>query len=895
MKISFATLAFCTLPLLPAAQSEKGAAHLNPQSVNPQSVIRAVVIGISDYQDPAIPDLQFAHRDAEAFAAWLQSAAGGSVPPENIQVLLNEKATMGRVAMALWALMTQCVEGDQAIIYFSGHGDVETKTIRQNGFLLCYDSPSATYVAGALPLGYLQDVVSTLSVQNKARVLVISDACHAGKLAGSDIGGPQATAQNLARQFANEVKILSCQPNEFSLEGTQWGGGRGCFSYHLTDGLYGLADRNADDLVTLFELEMYLGEKVPEETAPHKQFPFAIGEKTARMARVDAPALAALRQVKSGQSPMLNSTGMKGWEDDLVSATDSVTQALYYAFKDALEHGALLDTAGGYQNAWALLPQLLERESLSELHGLLRRNLAAALQDEAQQALNALLDDDPYEANQWQYNPGKYTRYPEYLAKSIELLGEQHYMYETLMAKQLFFKASNLVNAKAFFSEGVTHIDSFNREARSLLSAALRYEPDGAYLYYGIGKSYDYNSLFIDSFYYFNNKAIEMSPSWIMPRLDIIQNCLYSQFTGDWKSCENHLLQALALKPDSYVLTEKMAWLYQRMLRMDDAIDLAWKMTRLRPDLPNGYATLGSTHFRLREYPLAYKYSRKALEIDSTVWSWPMEVIGFLFLSTRQYESSFMLYDEFINKGYESSAWWIPSYTFSLMNQTDLTKKYFNWYYTKYPPNEEEKLFRLGVDIYTLFHDGYLKETRDRIQEYNALCSRISGVATAEKAAYFGLSGQIFELEQQPDSAEIYFKKAVNYYSDLNCSWAGKPVCAEARYHYARFLLTQNRPADAEAQLLKAEEIDPRNPLNYLGMAALHAAQKNDKEALDWLAKALEWYYPDYDEIMDEPLFKKIRKTKRFKALMKQYFPDGSDRPKVEALARKYLPEVFGG
>lgn len=123
-------------------------------------------------------------------------------------------------------------------------------------------------------------------------------------------------------------------------------------------------------------------------------------------------------------------------------------------------------------------------------------------------------------------------------------------------------------------------------------------------------------------------------------------------------------------------------------------------------------------------------------------------------------------------------------------------------------------------------------------------------------------------------------------------SWGGF-FYAEARYHYARFLLTQHRPAEAEAQLKAAEETDPRNPLNYYGMTALHAAQKQDREALDWLAKALEFYYPDYDEIMAEPLFQKIRKTKRFKALMKQYFPDGSDRPKVEALAKEYLPELF--
>ncbi len=41
---------------------------------------RAVVVGISDYQDPAIPDLRFPDCDAEAFAAWLRSPAGERLP-----------------------------------------------------------------------------------------------------------------------------------------------------------------------------------------------------------------------------------------------------------------------------------------------------------------------------------------------------------------------------------------------------------------------------------------------------------------------------------------------------------------------------------------------------------------------------------------------------------------------------------------------------------------------------------------------------------------------------------------------------------------------------------------------------------------------------------------------
>ncbi|MBK6996745.1 MAG: hypothetical protein IPH31_18130 [Lewinellaceae bacterium] len=77
---------------------------------------------------------------------------------------------------------------------------------------------------GRVPDIFLKDVVTTLSTENKARVLIITDACRSGKLAGNSIGGAQLTSQNLAQQFANEIKILSCQPNEYSLEGEQWGG-----------------------------------------------------------------------------------------------------------------------------------------------------------------------------------------------------------------------------------------------------------------------------------------------------------------------------------------------------------------------------------------------------------------------------------------------------------------------------------------------------------------------------------------------------------------------------------------------------------------------------------------------------------------------------------------------
>ncbi|MFZ1514509.1 MAG: caspase family protein, partial [Saprospiraceae bacterium] len=225
----------------PASSVGRGASPIGTKTEQSTSgATYAVVVGISDYQDKDIPDLRYADKDAEAFANFLRSEAGGKLDKDHLKMLLNKEATMAQFANALDWLWENVKEGDQAIIYFSGHGDVEKKSLTQPGFLLCWDAPARVYMAGgAFALPMLQEVISTLSIQNKAKVIVITDACRSGKLAGNSVGGAQATASNLSKQFANEIKILSCQPNEYSIEGEQWGGGRGAFSFNLVNALYG--------------------------------------------------------------------------------------------------------------------------------------------------------------------------------------------------------------------------------------------------------------------------------------------------------------------------------------------------------------------------------------------------------------------------------------------------------------------------------------------------------------------------------------------------------------------------------------------------------------------------------------------------------------------------------
>ena len=58
----------------PQTNSPKGAPPINANE-KPLEIKNtyAVVVGISDYQDPGIPDLRFADKDAEAFANYLRS------------------------------------------------------------------------------------------------------------------------------------------------------------------------------------------------------------------------------------------------------------------------------------------------------------------------------------------------------------------------------------------------------------------------------------------------------------------------------------------------------------------------------------------------------------------------------------------------------------------------------------------------------------------------------------------------------------------------------------------------------------------------------------------------------------------------------------------------------
>ena len=538
-----------------------GAAHSTTEQVYTGST-RALVVGISDYQNPTITDLQFAASDALAFANYLKDPKKGKMDPKNVVLLLNEHATAANVISTLYKMMEATKEGDQVILYFSGHGDVESNTLTQPGFLLCWDAPSSVYmIGGTFSLVYLQEILSTLSISKKAKILFIADACHSGKLAGSSVNGAQITASNLTKQFANEVKILSCQPDELSLESNKWGNGRGLFSYYLIEGISGAADMNQDQNITLLELDRYLGDKVPSEALPRSQIPMILGNKSLTIA-----------QIPIDEGGMQSGTIIDPVDSNqlLVKNKHSV---LIDSFKIQLLQKNYIKPQG--HSAWDFLMKLSKINELSDSVTIWKQDLAAALQNECQQAINDYQRSDPVELRKrWTFD-NRYADYPIYLDRAIQLLGAGALLDKHLKARLHYFKGLNL-RLLGELHKDMESLDSAVVEQNICLSL----QPDAAFAYNELGliarRKKDFTSAVL-----FFEKAIKISPRWILP---------------------------LANLCSTYLDLEKP----------EEAIRYGVAATTGQDSLPLAYYNLGTTYITLKDYKLAISNLSIAATLDSS-------------------------------------------------------------------------------------------------------------------------------------------------------------------------------------------------------------------------------------------------------------------------------------
>ena len=286
------------LPFILLLQSLAGYSQLN-NSQPVKGKTYAVVVGISKYENmDEDSQLEFADEDARVFAGYLRSAAGGSVPEENIKLLLNKDATYSNIYDALKWLLDSCQKNDLAYFYFSGHGSLENITMSQEAYLISYNTLPNNFAYNAVRIGYVNDLANTLSARNNGKVILITDACHSGSVS-IDATGMKLAADQLRKTRSNEIRLSSCQKDQLSNEDIFWGGGRSVFSYYLVKGLMGEADLRHDHSITVSDIKIYLDSvfSIDKKLASlPEQKPLIAGNDHFKLATVSGPIVGSSLQ-----------------------------------------------------------------------------------------------------------------------------------------------------------------------------------------------------------------------------------------------------------------------------------------------------------------------------------------------------------------------------------------------------------------------------------------------------------------------------------------------------------------------------------------------------------------------------------------------------------------------
>jgi hypothetical protein len=235
----------------------------------------AVVIGISKYQDTRIPALRYASKDAQSFYNWLISPNGGKYAPSRVKLLIDEQATENRIRGSLFEWLSQALEEDIVMIYFAGHGSPQSPDKPDNLFLLPYDTKYNSVATTGFPMWDIETALKRFI--SAKRVIVITDACHAGGVGqsfdvarragrGINVVPISSNLQNLSKIGDGICIISASDDSQYSQESKKWGGGHGVFTYYLLQGLKGEADYSNDNRVNLGEIIPYLSEQVRRAT-----------------------------------------------------------------------------------------------------------------------------------------------------------------------------------------------------------------------------------------------------------------------------------------------------------------------------------------------------------------------------------------------------------------------------------------------------------------------------------------------------------------------------------------------------------------------------------------------------------------------------------------------------
>jgi uncharacterized caspase-like protein len=263
---------------------------LQAAEIPPDAKTFALVVGISQYQKlPHDLWLQYPDADAKALSRHFASPRGGAIPADHMLLLTNEQATTAAIRRAFQSfLKTRPGKNDTVYILIAGHGTVDNS----GAYILTYDSDPNNLAGTAIPMAELHTVVEQ-ALSKVGHVILLADVCRAATIAGQKTTTLGGVVAEIGEAPGELLGLMAARPKELSLEGPEFGGGHGAFTWSVLRGLEGAADSDHDGFVTAGELIDFVSTDVPKLTHD-KQHPRDFGnmEDSTNLADLSKPGIA---------------------------------------------------------------------------------------------------------------------------------------------------------------------------------------------------------------------------------------------------------------------------------------------------------------------------------------------------------------------------------------------------------------------------------------------------------------------------------------------------------------------------------------------------------------------------------------------------------------------------
>jgi uncharacterized caspase-like protein len=161
--------ALSNLPRLPSQ---------GPQVVTPSTPQRhALLVGIGEFQDPAIQRLRFTAKDARDVRDFLVSPAGG-FDVANVELLLDSQATRRAIEDGLTRIESKARPGDVVLLYISSHGAPPND--RGNMNIVTWDTRARPRHEIFLTSLTDERLGRFIRAMDKVRLAVVLDTCYSG-------------------------------------------------------------------------------------------------------------------------------------------------------------------------------------------------------------------------------------------------------------------------------------------------------------------------------------------------------------------------------------------------------------------------------------------------------------------------------------------------------------------------------------------------------------------------------------------------------------------------------------------------------------------------------------------------------------------------------------------